>query len=168
MGAVNDNTEPQPDIDRGAVAQQIETVAVALADPPMSRMAWRFYAAFFLYQDLAPFTAKELRELIGASSGSASTALRELEKAGRIMRTRPPGERADVYDLVDENEYGRNYAANMRRPLAALTKSLQVLPEGSRAWLRVRSMIDLSEFVAERYPELLAEWVRERAHIFGR
>jgi hypothetical protein len=156
------------DVDRDAVRECVEPLALALATPPASRMAWRFYAALFLYQDLAPLAAKELRDLIGTSNASTSVALRELEQVGLITRTRPMGSRADVYDLVDEQQYGQNYARTLLRPQPALRAALGALPEGGKAWLRIRSMLDLEYYLAQRVPQILDEWVQERAHLYGR
>ncbi|MDR1432493.1 MAG: hypothetical protein LBI99_10310 [Propionibacteriaceae bacterium] len=164
MNPADQPAEPDYDLLR----EYLEPVALALADPPMSRMAWRFYAAFFLYQDLAPLTAAQLRELVGTGTASSSVALRELEQNGVITRTRLPEQRADVYDLIEEIQYGRRWARNMKRPQPTLHAALDALPEGSKAWLRINSMIDLGDFLADRMPILMAEWVRERAHLYGR
>lgn len=165
---------PQPasesavELDHEALREVLEPLALGLASPATSRTAWRLYAALFIYQDLAPLTAKDFQELVGASAASTSTALRELEQGGLITRTRIAGCRADVYDLVDEIQYGENHARSMARPQPALRAALAVLPEGSKAWLRIQSMLDLEDFMAERVSQLLDEWYRERRSHFGR
>jgi Predicted transcriptional regulators len=159
---------PLGDTDPDHLRTELEQMAVGLASPSTSRMAWRFYAALFLFQDLTPLSARELCELISASSTSASVSLRELEQAGLISRTRLPGTRSDVYDLVDEKQYAENYARSLRRPHSSLRSALEVLPEESRAAKRIRSMIDLGDYLADRMPDLLQQWTDERAHLFGR
>lgn len=148
----------------------VEPLAIAFASttPSLSRMALRFYAAMFLYQDIAPFTAKALCGIVEASTASGSTALRELEAGGMIFRTRPIGSRSDVYDLVDETQYGQLYAERYLRQLPTMRQALQVLPVNSKASLRISSAIDLFQCLAEEVPQIFMNWQKEKAARYGR
>lgn len=166
---MNTESDDHYELDHEAIRETLEPLALGLAAPEgASRTAWRLYAALFLYQDLAPLTAKDFQQLTGTSPASTSTALRELENSGLVSRTRPAGSRADVYDLIDEIEAAESYRRNMARPQPALRAALEVLPEGSKAWHRIRSMLDLEDYLAERVPKLFEQWYQERRQLFNR
>jgi predicted transcriptional regulator len=136
--------------------------------PTMPKSAGRFYAAMFVYQDRAPFTAKMLCELLQVSTASASIALRALEGNGMIYRSRPAGSRSDLYDLVDELQYGQRYADRYQQPIASMRRTLASLEPGSKAWLRLSSAIDLFDYLSREVPKVFVRWQQENAAIYGR
>lgn len=108
-------------------------------------------------------TPAQLSEALGVSRSSIGTAVTLLERMSFIQRVRPAGERADrirldpeagARDLDDPQQY-LDQVTMAHRGLAILADTS---PE-RRA--RLLEMAAFAEFLAERTPEIAAEW---RAH----
>ncbi|MGP6173852.1 GbsR/MarR family transcriptional regulator [Corynebacterium sp. A21] len=104
-------------------------------------------------------SAAQLAEELAISRGSVSTAVRRLEQAGFIRRTRRPGSRADWFIMDDdvwagflEHEY--NYLAAQRDLAAA---ALAVMPAESPARPRLRNMHDYMSWLTEEL-DLRSAW----------
>lgn len=114
-------------------------------------------------------SAAQLAEELAISRGSVSTAVRQLEQAGFIRRTRHPSNRADWLIMDDdvwagflEQEY--NYLAAQRDLAAAV---LAVLPAESPARQRVRNMHDYMSWLTADL-DLRSDWQEHKRELASR
>lgn len=79
-------------------ARYVERLALVIRGAGIQRMAARVFAALLVSDDGA-LGAGDLGRLLGVSPGAISTAVRYLEQAEMVVRTRVPGDRRDLYAL---------------------------------------------------------------------
>ncbi len=91
-------------------------------------MAGRIYGALLL-ADPPEVSSAELAEMVGVSSGSVSTATRELIRAGHIERVGLPGDRKDYFRA----RAGTGAIAEiMRDGIAAVQRLEMLMGEGDK------------------------------------
>lgn len=136
-----------------------EQAAAMLAAAGMARMPARVMMALVGSPDEG-YTAAELAERLGVSPAAVSGAVRYLTSMHLVQRISRPGDRRDRYDLADD-AWAAVTLANLPlyNRLAELTDL--VADENEAAPLSVRRARDSAaflRFLAERMPELVAEW----------
>lgn len=127
------------------------------------RMAARVFAVL-IASDEGRLTAGEIAEQLRASPAAVSGAVRYLEQASLVRRTRPMGSRRDVIALMDDLWYE---AFVDRTPLllawgALMAQGAHALGEDTPAGRRLSLSADFFAFMARRFPDLLEEWRAER------
>jgi DNA-binding MarR family transcriptional regulator len=105
-------------------------------------------------------TIDELGEALLASRSAVTGAVKLLESAGIVRRTRVAGERVDRVSLDPESQQPQNFDAALHVEHAALFREglalLADAPADRRAPLA--EMVALAEFLSRRLPELREEW----------
>lgn len=105
-------------------------------------------------------TIDELSEALLASRSAITGAVKLLENYRMTRRTRTAGERADRVSLDPASPQPQNFDSAIHEEQAALLREglalLADAPPERRAPLE--EMVALTEFLAERLPELLNEW----------
>lgn len=115
-----------------------------------------------LLDEAGGVSAAQLATELSISRGSISMAVRRLEQAGFIRRTRRPGSRADWF-VMDADVWGgfldreHNYLV-AQRDLAA--DALNFLPADSPARDRVRNMHDYMSWLVDL--DLRAAWREQK------
>lgn len=141
-----------------------EQAAALLATSGMPRMQARVLMALVGSPDDG-YTAADLAERLGVSAAAVSGAVRSLQTMRLIQRLSRPGDRRDRYDLSDD-VWGGVITANV--PLYAQLGELMHRIADANAdapvsVARARDSADFLTFLAERMPQLVAEWnARER------
>ncbi|MEJ3655523.1 MarR family transcriptional regulator [Actinomycetes bacterium KLBMP 9759] len=115
-------------------------------------------------------TIAELAEALRASRTAVTSAIAVLESWEWVQRSRAAGERVDRVGLssgvwlrqLDNPAEYTAFGALARRGLDALAGA----PQDRRA--RLLEMVAFAEFLAERMPELGAEWLARRAALIDR
>ena len=100
----------------------------------------------------------ELATALHASRSSAALAVKDLTAVGVLERERAAGERADrVRIMIDE---ARGFDPAPYREAAAFAREgLRLLADQSPQRRRqLEAMASLGDYLAERLPQLLAEW----------
>jgi DNA-binding transcriptional regulator GbsR (MarR family) len=128
-------------------------------------MAGRVLGALLL-ADPPGLSSSELANALGASSGSISTATRELIRPGIAERVRVPGKRQDYFRatlgtnmtafLRGRLEITRRYSQIMKRG-EALAASKDTTVQGQLAEIR-----EFFEFVAEEQLAILERWEQKQ------
>ncbi len=141
-----------------------EQAASLLTAAGMARMPARVMMALVGSPDEG-YTAAELAERLGVSPAAVSGAVRYLTTMRFIQRLTRPGDRRDRYDLTDDAWAGM---ITSNAPLyATLASSIdRIADENAEAPLsvrRAREIADFLRYLAERMPQLAAEWRAERA-----
>lgn len=117
---------------------------------------------YLLLDDSGGVSAAQLADDLAISRGSISMAVRRLEQAGFIRRTRRPGSRADWF-VMDADVWGgfldheHNYLVSQRN-LAA--DALNFLPADSPARDRVRNMHDYMSWLVDL--DLRTAWQEQK------
>src|SRR5262245_44815717 len=139
-----------------------EALALVLSSHGMQRMTARVLAAL-LFTEQATLTAGELGELLKASSGAISGAVKMLTSVGIVEQVPAPGSRRDHYRLRD-NAWAIQYT-NQNEVTAAVIRAAEagiaVTPDGSLARQRLIQMRDFYEFLLAEIPALLDRWYQK-------
>jgi DNA-binding MarR family transcriptional regulator len=107
----------------------------------------------------------QLADALMASRSAITGAVKLLEGAGLVVRTRRAGERADrVSGSLDALE-PRNFDSRLFEEQAALFREgLALLSDAAPARRApLEELVALAEFLGERLPQVLAEWRERRA-----
>lgn len=150
--------------DRHPGIEPAEQAAAMMTAAGMSRMPARVMMALVGSPDEG-YTAAELAERLGVSAGAVSGAVRYLQSMRIIQRLSRPGNRRDRYDLADDAFAG---VVTGNSPLYARLGDLmdRIADENDDSPLsvaRARATADFLRFLAERMPQLAAEWQAQRA-----
>ena len=109
-------------------------------------------------------TIDELGDALLASRSAVTGAVKLLEGYGIVRRTRAAGERMDRVGLDPASQQPQNFDASIHREQAAIFRAgLETLGDASperRAPLE--EMAALSDFLSQRLPALLDEWLAIR------
>jgi hypothetical protein len=144
--------------------ESAEQAAAMMTAAGMARMPARVMMALVGSPDEG-YTAAELAERLGVSAGAVSGAVRYLQSMRIVQRLSRPGDRRDRYDLSDDAFAG---VVTGNSPLYARLGDLmdRIADENVDAPLsvaRARATADFLRFLAERMPQLAAEWQAQRA-----
>ncbi|GAA1952002.1 MarR family transcriptional regulator [Microbacterium aquimaris] len=140
-----------------------EQAAALLTASGMPRMQSRVLMALVGSPDEG-YTAADLADRLGVSAAAVSGAVRALQAMRLIQRLSRPGDRRDRYDLADDMWSGV-ITANV--PVYAQLGTLmhRIADENDRAprsAARARESADFLTFLADRMPQLAAEWAASR------
>lgn len=132
-----------------------ERLALTLAARGMQRMSARTLA-LFVFTERASLTMSEIRELLAASTGSVSMAVRSLISAGLVERVPATGRR-DRYRLrVDAWERLFSSENTILADLIELSATgLNSSDPGGPAADRLTRMHDFHAFLADELPRLV-------------
>ncbi|AUS80612.1 transcriptional regulator [Actinoalloteichus sp. AHMU CJ021] len=153
--------------DRGSYstpsANWIEQVAAFYVEEGMPLIAGRILG-YLLICDPPERTAAELSAALDASSGSVSTNIRLLVRAGVVSKTTRRGKEAALY-RVEESRWpdfvqGRFDRVRGARDLTAA--GLRLLSGDSERAARLRTVNQFYEWLADQLPELWEQWSRDR------
>lgn len=129
-----------------------------------TRMAGRVLGALLL-ADPPEMSSSELSAFLGVSSGSISTATRELVRPGLVQRVRVPGERQDYFRAA----MGDSALPRFLQSRLALTRHLiELLRRGQRLAVRkdpqvrqqLAEMREFYEFIEQEQAAIFRKWER--------
>jgi DNA-binding transcriptional regulator GbsR (MarR family) len=147
------------DVDQQDAAERL---ALVLTNHGLQRMTARVLATL-LFTEQPTITAGELAELLKASSGAISGAIKMLTSVGLVERVPAPASRRDHYRLRD-NAWAVLYT-NQNEVLAAMQEAAEegVAATGSTSLARQRlsQMRDFYDFLISEIPALLERWHQE-------
>jgi DNA-binding transcriptional ArsR family regulator len=156
-------------MDQAAIDRFVEEVGVMLEqDVAAPRMVGRVLG-WLLVCDPPEQSAAELREALGASKGSISTATRLLLRMGYIERSRVRGERFDRFrarpEAWDETFWRTEQFSGPRRTLRLGLDALADEPAERRE--RLEELDAMFAWWEERIPRLREEFLAERSRARG-
>ncbi|MCF6385794.1 MarR family transcriptional regulator [Mycobacterium sp. MBM] len=140
-----------------------ERLAMVLAGLGLQRMTARVLAAL-LFTEQSSMTMSELADVLHASAGSISGALKTLTSVGLAERVPAPASRRDHFRLRD-NAWATlftNQNATIAAMQSAAAAGITVAGEGSPTRERLNQMRDFYAFLMDEIPAVLARW--ERRH----
>lgn len=142
-----------------AGVEAAEQSAAMLAAVGMPRMPARVMMALAGAPDDG-YTAADLADRLGVSAAAVSGAVRYLVSLRLIHRRSRPGDRRDRYDLTEDAWTGM-IAANA--PLYAhlagyLDRIADANPDAPGSAARAHQIADFLRYLADRMPQLAAEW----------
>ena len=136
-----------------------EQLALVLTNHGLQRMTARVLAAL-LFTEQPTTTAGELSDLLQASAGAISGAIKTLMAVGLVERAPAPASRRDHYRLRD-NAWAVLYT-NQNQVLAAMQRAAEAgvaeAPSGGLAHHRLTQMRDFYDFLLSEIPALLERW----------
>lgn len=140
-------------------SEAAEQAAAMLAAVGMPRMPARVMMALAGSPDEG-YTAADLADRLGVSAAAVSGAVRYLVSMRLIHRLSRPGDRRDRYDLAEDSWSGM-IAANA--PLygtlaASLDRIAEENPTAPASAARAHEIADFLRYLAERMPQIAAEW----------
>ncbi|WP_426322182.1 GbsR/MarR family transcriptional regulator [Microbacterium sp. E-13] len=140
-------------------AEAAEQAAAMLTAVGMPRMPARVMMALAGSPDEG-YTAAELADRLGVSAAAVSGAVRYLVSLRLIHRLSRPGDRRDRYDLAEDSWTGMISAnAPLYGMLAAsLDRIADENPAAPASAARAHEIADFLRYLAERMPQLAAEW----------
>lgn len=142
-----------------------EELALVLTRHGLQRMTARVLATL-LFTEQATVTMAELADILHASSGSISGALKTLTSVGLAEQVPMPGSRRDHFRLrsdawavlfTHQNE-------TLTGMLAAAEAGISVAGRGSLAEQRLTEMRDFYTFLLAEIPALLDRWRGRGVH----
>ncbi|HKP06440.1 MAG TPA: helix-turn-helix domain-containing protein [Microbacterium sp.] len=136
-----------------------EQAAAMLTAVGMPRMPARVMMALAGSPDEG-YTAADLADRLGVSAAAVSGAVRYLVSMRLIHRLSRPGDRRDRYDLAEDSWSGMITAnAPLYSTLAAsLDRIADENPAAPASAARAHEIADFLRYLAERMPQLAAEW----------
>lgn len=159
--AAQDRPSPSASADELAF---VEEFALAMERLGLVRMTGRVIG-WLLVCDPAEQTFGQIAEVLQASKGSISTALKFLTTAGWVVKRSKPGDRRDYYtvrpgamaDLVRQQsvQYA-SFAETVGRGVDLLEDAPAERSE------RLRDMHELFSWLAEEMPAMMDRWDRSR------
>jgi DNA-binding MarR family transcriptional regulator len=140
-----------------------EQAAAMMTAAGMARMPARVMMALVGSPDEG-YTAAELAERLGVSAAAVSGAVRYLQSMHIVQRLSRPGDRRDRYDLADHAFAG---VVTGNSPLYARLAEMmdRISADNAGAPIsvaRARESADFLRYLAERMPQLAAEWQAQR------
>jgi len=142
-----------------AGTEAAEQAAAMLTAVGMPRMPARVMMALAGSPDEG-YTAADLADRLGVSAAAVSGAVRYLVSMRLIHRLSRPGDRRDRYDLAEDSWSGMITAnAPLYGTLAAsLDRIADENPAAPASAARAHEIADFLRYLAERMPQLAAEW----------
>jgi DNA-binding transcriptional regulator GbsR (MarR family) len=141
-----------------------EEMALVLSTHGMQRMTARVLATL-LFTEQPTMTAGEIAELLQASSGAISGAVKMLISVGVVERVPAPASRRDHYRLRD-NAWAIQYTSQNEVTTAVLRAAeagIAATEEGGLARRRITQMRDFYNFLFKEIPALLDRWYQQSA-----
>lgn len=140
-----------------------EQAAAMLTAAGMARMPARVMMALVGSPDEG-YTAADLADRLGVSAAAVSGAVRSLVAMRLIHRISRPGDRRDRYDLTHDAWSGMvTSAAPMYAQLASSMEHIaDENTDAPASAARAREVADFLRYLAERMPQIAAEWRASR------
>lgn len=147
----------------GELEESAETLALALAAGGLQRMTARVLAAL-IFTNRPSVTMGELSELLRASAGTVSDAIKALGSVGLVERVPAPGSRRGHYRLPAGAWASMHSQQNavLGAVLEAAEKGLTEAAPGGAAQQRLLEMRDFYAFLMRELPQLIERWQTER------
>ena len=141
-----------------------EQAAALLTAAGMARMPARVMMALIGSPD-AGYTAAELADRLGVSPAAVSGAVRYLQSIHIIHRLPHRGDRRDRYDISDDGWHSMiNANAPLYTKLGDCIDAIADANTGAEASVaRARDMAGFLRHLADRMPDLIAEWEAQRS-----
>lgn len=144
--------------------EQAEKLALMLSSHGMQRMTSRVLATL-LFTEKPSMTAADLVELLQASAGSISTAMKALTSVGLVEQVPVPASRRDHFRLRDD-AWATMYT-NQNEVIAAMQEAAEAGAAGTApaglAHQRLTQMRDFYAFMWGEIPALLQRWEQMRS-----
>ncbi|OAN39442.1 GbsR/MarR family transcriptional regulator [Mycolicibacterium iranicum] len=142
-----------------------EELALVLTRHGLQRMTARVLATL-LFTERPTITMAELADILQASSGSISGALKTLTSVGLAEQVPTPGSRRDHFRLRGDAwaVLFTNQNQTLAGLLAAAESGIAVAGRGSLAEQRLTEMRDFYTFLLAEIPALLDRWRGHGAH----
>lgn len=140
-----------------------ERFAEILIASGLRRMASRVFS-YILADDAADYTAAELAEGLDVSLAAISGAVRELADMGLLFKSRRPGTRADVYQLNDDDIWGKimlDRTPLLMRYQEVALEGVRTLPPGAGRD-RLQQTADYMDFVNIEMTAMRERWTEHR------
>jgi DNA-binding MarR family transcriptional regulator len=139
-----------------------EQLALVLASHGLQRMTARVLAAL-LFTEQPSMTMGELAELLQASSGAISGAIKMLTSVGLAERVPAPASRRDHYRLRDDAwaVLFTNQNVTISAMQAAAKTGIAATGPHSVAGQRLAQMHDFYDFLLGEIPALLERWYQQ-------
>jgi DNA-binding transcriptional regulator GbsR (MarR family) len=138
-------------------------LALALAAGGLQRMTARVLVAL-IFTDRPSMTMGELSELLQASAGTISDAIKALSTVGLVERVPAPGSRRGHYRLP-AGAWASLYSQQntvLEAILVAAEKGLAEAEPDGPAQHRLLEMRDFYTFLKRELPQLIERWQTER------
>lgn len=145
-------------------SELVERMAQMLAEAGLPRIAGRIWA-YLLVSEPAQQSAADLADELGASRGAISGAVRLLETAGLVRRTRRRGERREYFHVPPGSIVAivesRLPTTRAWRQLA--DHGLELMSSRTPAQrARMQEVRDVYAFMEQELPALLARFIEQR------
>ena len=152
----------------GTVPPFVERFASVMTEAGVPRMPARVFAAL-MCADSGRLTAADLAEMLQASSGAVSGAVRYLMQVNLVSRQPTPGSRRDHYRVHDEvwQEAVLKREQVLARWIDCAKDGVQVLGSDTPAGKRMAEMAEFYEFLLKEMPSLMERWRAYRAELRG-
>src|SRR5919106_2923964 len=158
------NTERMEETAPPTAAQlhYVEEVALGFERQGLFRMAGRVIG-WLLICDPPEQTFNQLVEVLGASKGSISSAMKFLTPSGWVERVSHPGDRRTYYrfrpgSMLEATRAQSQHYGEFRRVLEG---GLELLPDQPARRERLEDVHDLYEWLEKEIPALLERWEQE-------
>ncbi|GAA4553345.1 GbsR/MarR family transcriptional regulator [Amycolatopsis samaneae] len=140
-----------------------EQLALALIGNGLQRMTARVLA-MLLFVEQETVTAGELAELLEASPGSISTALKSLSAVGLVEKVPAPGSRREHFRFPDEGWATLMSTQNavVGQMQDAAETGIKAVGRKSRAGERLADMQDFYAHVMREMPAVIDRWRENR------
>lgn len=140
-----------------------EQLALTLIGNGLQRMTARVLA-MLLFVEQETVTAGELSELLEASPGSISTALKALSAVGLVEKVPAPGNRREHFRFPDEGwaTLMSNQNAVVRQMQDAAETAIQTVGRKSLAGQRLADMQDFYTYVMDELPAVIDRWRKNK------
>ena len=140
-------------------AEAAERLALTLTRGGLQRMTARVLA-MLLFSDQDTVTAGELADLLGASPGSISTAIKGLASVGLIEKVPSPGSRREHFRFPDDGwaTLMSEQNAVVRQMRAAAEAGIAAAGEDSAAGRRLADMRDFYAHLMRELPAVVDRW----------
>ncbi|APU14558.1 MULTISPECIES: GbsR/MarR family transcriptional regulator [Actinoalloteichus] len=144
-------------------ANWIERVAAFYVEEGMPLIAGRILG-YLLICDPPERTAAELAAAVDASSGSVSTNIRLLARAGLVSKTTRRGREAALYRLEEHRWPGfvQDRFDRVARARDLTKEGLRLLSGNSQRAARLREVSEFYGWLTDQLPELWTRWEAER------
>ena len=159
----------QENVEQGSVTtdaelQYVEEVALGFERQGLFRMAGRVLG-WLLICDPPEQTFNQLAQVLQASKGSISAAMKFLVPAGLVERISRPGDRRDYYRCRPGAwaELARDQSRLYDEFRKLAQRGLELLGDAPAArWARLQDMHDFYAWLEREMPALWARWRREQ------
>ena len=144
--------------------QAVDELTAVLTQSGIPRMAARVFA-YALAEDSDRYTAAEFAEALQISPAAVSGAVRYLVSGRLLFKERPPGSRAEMYRVYDEDAWSAILTA--RLPMLwmweqAMRDAADLVGRETRGGQRLAESEEFFGFLRTEFAELLERWKQHR------